>query len=1052
MSHQIAASEANMVIRWADVPDASFWAFFPSEILAIPLDKTPGAGVVPIGAMPVGRVLVRAIPGSYGRNSYLSTDALFSRWDGINGQAWSQDRKSSPIIAPIGSGGPASGGSGRTPNTRAFEEGRDITFMGPREHRYRNPYGITVRGAGLGIKAALNDNFFFSGDHFHSSDHRGPNVPLGSTRIYDFRRARQGEDDTPVGVPDEAMSAGLDTMTIVVPQAGGLAGGDPAENTLAENFSGDTGPGFGAAAFKIDGSRSTDGKLSMIVGYRSYEKFGPFSGGARRGDKHLEGINREGNPVQVAHIHIGAKLTDDSTFYDGRQHIDPVIEPNCGGGGLPVRVWNQFRPTYPDDYFFQTLNGVYDYHTRIPRGMVTIDPTPNKPESDPTPNKQPTDPTPNKPPEDGDPSANKVDDPGDPTPRKPADDPTPNKEPGRPVIDPGRIPGEEDTPRFETPGTPGAAIPELPPDWHGKPSGQATLPPTEPPLDWGPAEIAAPSLEFQPMLGNTAPPTRAVLTPDSLDFEGAPYALSSPEKRAEQEAQTLEQQIENVTIDITGAKTSDHFKAPFTGHFEAYYKHKFPKPQGTGRSLKNFPPSYAKQPKLKLGKTWDKPQMWERGAADGLVLFCGPENKPWRNRHDYAGPVEPFTTVQTLGIYTGHLLGFGKASTDWASIVDGVRIGLNGSNRLNFAFVDANGTPVAGALQVNGVDIGGGSIAFPIQAPDDGVANYAFDAGTTPGSENAGMGFTPGDEGPSLFDIAGTVQLKVSTAGVEIPAKLTVGGFIDPTGIGFSLGAARPAGATTLGNGLWVDNDPSRRLRYYNGATDYFLVQNAGATAADNEIPRFNASGIVIQGSSLLIDDAVVDATYGNLIRQRTLDNPLGQSVALAFDAGAGTGSNGFVVVGAANADGVDLGRTGKTTTVKGSGRVDQMMHFTGAFSGAAGDDVAVGAVSCFRVTSGATLTGMVPAAGGTAVDGQLMVVVNATGGNITLSHDVTSAAANRLFMAGGANLTLASNNAALFRYSTADSRWRHVGEAGGGTGGGIDEGVSAGLNFWGAW
>ena len=345
-----------------------------------------------------------------------------------------------------------------------------------------------------------------------------------------------------------------------------------------------------------------------------------------------------------------------------------------------------------------------------------------------------------------------------------------------------------------------------------------------------------------------------------------------------------------------------------------------------------------------------------------------------------------------------------------------------------------------------------GSITFPIQAPDDGVANYAFDGATTPGSENAGMGFTPAEEGPSLFDIAATAQLKVSTAGVEIPNKLTVGGFIDPTGIGFSLGAARPAGATTLGNGLWVDNDAARRLRYYNGTTDYFLVQNAGATAADNEIPRFNATGIVIQGSSLLIDDAVVDATYGTLIRQRTFDNLFGQSIALALDVGAGTGSSGSVVVGAANADGVDLGRTGKTTTIKGSGRVDQMVHFTGAFAGAAGDDVAVGAVSCFRVTSGATLTGMVPAAGGTAVDGQLMVVVNATGSNITLSHDVTSAAANRLFMAGGANLTLASNNAALFRYSTADSRWRHVGEAGGGTGGGIDEGVSAGLNFWGAW
>lgn len=151
--------------------------------------------------------------------------------------------------------------------------------------------------------------------------------------------------------------------------------------------------------------------------------------------------------------------------------------------------------------------------------------------------------------------------------------------------------------------------------------------------------------------------------------------------------------------------------------------------------------------------------------------------------------------------------------------------------------------------------------------------------------------------------------------------------------------------------------------------------------------------------------------------------------------------SHGRVAGDVAGVGGADLpiadGGTGASTAQAALDNfTGARLNLTGVYSGAAGDDVAVGAVSCFRVTSGETLTGMVPAAGGTAVDGQLMVVVNETGVDITLSHDTTSAAANRLLMAGGANLTISRYSAALFRYSTSDSRWRHVGEAGGGTGG----------------
>jgi hypothetical protein len=339
----------------------------------------------------------------------------------------------------------------------------------------------------------------------------------------------------------------------------------------------------------------------------------------------------------------------------------------------------------------------------------------------------------------------------------------------------------------------------------------------------------------------------------------------------------------------------------------------------------------------------------------------------------------------------------------------------------------------------------GGSLTFPIEAPDDGVVNYTFDGGTTPGSENAGMGFTPGDEGPSLFDVAGIAQLKVDTTGVEIPNDLhvlgkgTFDGFIDPTGIGFTLGAARPADATTLGNGIWADNDAARRLRWYNGSTDYFVVHNTGATAGDNEIPRFNASGIVIQGSNVFVDDVVVDPTYGNTTNMDTPDNGLGVSNALQFDTGTGVGGTGSLLLGRTNAESVVLGRSGKNTIIQGHARAEQTVNFTGVFAGAAGNDVAIGSVAKARFTSGATLTGMVPTG---PVNGQVVLIENATGSTLTVSHDATSTAANRFYCPGSASVNVPANGGIMAVYSTTDSRWRvlSIAEGGGGGGGGLSE------------
>lgn len=305
------------------------------------------------------------------------------------------------------------------------------------------------------------------------------------------------------------------------------------------------------------------------------------------------------------------------------------------------------------------------------------------------------------------------------------------------------------------------------------------------------------------------------------------------------------------------------------------------------------------------------------------------------------------------------------------------------------------------------------------------------------------------------------------TLAVGTGLDLTDGGAGNAATIDVDLNELTTATAAAADHLIFVDNDDAGTKKTTMadalvalGAAPSATATVAASVIADNVAVRGDGGSRGVQGSAFVINDVLgggmeltADGTVTTLLTLRPASTlAVATGPGLLLDAGQGSVTPGTVSIGTMNAEAVSIGRTGKNTTIMGSGLVNQMAHFVGAFAGAAGDDVAVGAVSCFRVTSGETLTGMVPAAGGTAVDGQLMVVVNETGSDLTLSHDATSAAANRLFMAGGADLTLSRYNAALFRYSTSDSRWRHVGEAGGGSGGGISAGVSAGLNFWGAW
>ena len=98
----------------------------------------------------------------------------------------------------------------------------------------------------------------------------------------------------------------------------------------------------------------------------------------------------------------------------------------------------------------------------------------------------------------------------------------------------------------------------------------------------------------------------------------------------------------------------------------------------------------------------------------------------------------------------------------------------------------------------------------------------------------------------------------------------------------------------------------------------------------------------------------------------------------------------------------------------------------------AAGDNVALGAASFVRVTSGTTLTGF---AGG--ISGYELTLINNTGADLTVSNDATSTNGNRIVTGTGGNIALPNNAALYLKWSanllTAAGAWQVVGGVAGG-------------------
>ena len=97
----------------------------------------------------------------------------------------------------------------------------------------------------------------------------------------------------------------------------------------------------------------------------------------------------------------------------------------------------------------------------------------------------------------------------------------------------------------------------------------------------------------------------------------------------------------------------------------------------------------------------------------------------------------------------------------------------------------------------------------------------------------------------------------------------------------------------------------------------------------------------------------------------------------------------------------------------------------------AAGDNVALGAASFVRVTSGTTLTGL---AGG--ISGYELTLINNTGADLTVSNNATSTNGNRIVTGTGGNIALPNGAALYLKWSAnllTNGAWQVVGGVAGG-------------------
>jgi hypothetical protein len=349
-----------------------------------------------------------------------------------------------------------------------------------------------------------------------------------------------------------------------------------------------------------------------------------------------------------------------------------------------------------------------------------------------------------------------------------------------------------------------------------------------------------------------------------------------------------------------------------------------------------------------------------------------------------------------------------------------------------------NGAP-SGAGPTNAISRLAFGLAYPTSTKPK--LGWYFDYQPSSGAAFAEtLSLIPTDDEAVAIASAGDYPDFDIKANAHVYGKLTVDGIIDPTGLVLTEQASTPWAFAAGYGAIYVKNTSPSTLIFVDDTGAEFTLGAGGsgdvvgpASAVDKAAARFDTTtGKLIQNSGLIIDDVA-----GSRLVIHTENNGAGDSNDLRIDVGSATGTAGSMAIGLNNAESTSVGRTTKTTTLRGTLEAAELVNFIGAYSGAGGDDVAVGRVCKVRITSGATLTGMVPAAGGTAVNGQVVFIENATGATLTVSHDATSAAANRFYCPSSTNLSIPANGGIVVEYSTTDSRWRvvSIASASGGSG-----------------
>jgi hypothetical protein len=146
--------------------------------------------------------------------------------------------------------------------------------------------------------------------------------------------------------------------------------------------------------------------------------------------------------------------------------------------------------------------------------------------------------------------------------------------------------------------------------------------------------------------------------------------------------------------------------------------------------------------------------------------------------------------------------------------------------------------------------------------------------------------------------------------------------------------------------------------------------------------------------------------------------------------------TNGLERVRILETGNIGLGMTTPKTKVEIAGAVSVNEGTALNFVAGTNDNVSLGMTpfSMYRITgptAAFNLTGIVPASG---ANGQIVTVENTTAFPMTIMHDVTSVAANRIFCPGAKNLVLIGQYSTVtLQYNASQSRWiitGYVGEA----------------------